>query len=247
MSKKPFKFKEFTVNQDQCAMKIGTDAVLLGAWATVKKEPASILDIGAGTGVLALMLAQRCYAELIDAIEIDPKAYEQCVDNFEQSPWGDRLFCYHASLNTFVSEIEDLYDLIICNPPFYAPTLVADASKKEAAVMSSARKIARFNDAMPFDYLLESVSKLLSENGLFSVVIPFTEKDDFITLASTFKLYPNRILLVKGTPTSELKRVLIEFSFRESELITETLIIETERHQYTDAYVNLTQDFYLKM
>lgn len=247
MSHKPFKFKEFTVNQSQCAMKIGTDAVLLGAWATVKKEPVSILDIGAGTGILALILAQRCYAELIDAIEIDAKAYEQCVDNFEQSPWADRLFCYHASLNTFVNEIEDLYDLIICNPPFYAPTLVGDVSKKEAVVMSSARKTARFNDAMPFEYLLESVSKLLSEHGVFSVVIPYAEKDRFITLALPFKLHANRVLLVSGTPTSEVKRALIEFSFRESDLNVETLVIETARHQYTEAYVNLTKDFYLKM
>lgn len=248
MSQKPFQFKEFTVNQDQCAMKIGTDAVLLGAWATIKKEPVSVLDIGAGTGILALMLAQRCYAELIDAIEIDDKAYEQCVDNFEQSPWGDRLFCYHASLQDFVSEIEDLYDLIICNPPFYAPALVSAASKKEAAViMSDARKTARFHDAMPFEYLLESVSKLLSEQGVFSVVIPFTEKDSFVTLASTFKLHANRLLLIKGTPASEIKRALIEFSFRESDLTEETLVIETARHQYTEAYVNLTKDFYLKM
>ena len=117
---KPFKFKEFTVNQDQCAMKIGTDSVLLGAWASIKNNPFSILDIGAGTGVISLMLAQRSYAELIDAIEIDDSAYEQCVNNFEQSSWSDRLFCYHASLKEFNEEIEDKYDLIISNPPFYS-------------------------------------------------------------------------------------------------------------------------------
>ena len=104
---KPFKFKEFTVNQDRCAMKIGTDSVLLGAWTSLDSNPFSVLDIGAGTGVLSLMLAQRSSAEIIDAIEIDDKAYEQCVDNFEQSPWGDRLFCYHASLEEFADEIED--------------------------------------------------------------------------------------------------------------------------------------------
>ena len=117
---KPFKFKEFSVNQDQCAMKIGTDAVLLGAWASLEANPFAILDIGAGTGVLGLMLAQRSHAEVIDAIEIDDDAYEQCVDNFELSPWADRLFCYHASLEEFAEEIDDEYDLIICNPPFYA-------------------------------------------------------------------------------------------------------------------------------
>ena len=103
---KPFKFKQFTVKQDQCAMKIGTDGVLLGAWSTIKKQPFATLDIGAGTGILSLMLAQRCDAEVIDALEIDEMAYEQCVDNFETSPWSDRLFCYHADLAEFTEEIE---------------------------------------------------------------------------------------------------------------------------------------------
>lgn len=223
-------------------MKIGTDAVLLGAWASLKKSPFSILDIGAGTGVLSLMLAQRCHAELIDAIEIDDNAYEQCVDNFEQSYWGDRLFCYHASLEGFVEELEDeddTYDLIICNPPFYSEDYKTDDSQRD---------LARFQDAMPFEHLIESASKLLSkELGNFSVVIPFKEETNFIDIASKFKLYPNRILHVKGNPTSETKRSLIEFSFRESDIITNVLIIETERHQYTEDYINLTKDFYLKM
>ena len=116
---KPFKFKQFTIEQDRCAMKIGTDGVLLGAWVSLKNNPFSILDIGAGTGIIALQLAQRSHAEMIDALEIDENAYEQCVDNFENSQWGDRLFCYHASLEEFVEEIEDKYDLIISNPPFF--------------------------------------------------------------------------------------------------------------------------------
>ena len=122
MSKLPFKFKEFTVCQDQCAMKIGTDAVLLGAWASLKNTPNSILDIGTGTGVLALQLAQRSDAELIDALEIDENAHEQAVENFENSVWADRLFCYHASLHEFTEEIDDTYDLIISNPPYYSDT-----------------------------------------------------------------------------------------------------------------------------
>ena len=117
---KPFVFKQFTINQDECAMKIGTDAVLLGAWTNLEHNPNSVLDIGAGTGVIALMISQRSSAQLIDAIEIDEGAYEQCVENFENSPWSDRLFCYHASLEEFVNEMEDKYDLIISNPPFYS-------------------------------------------------------------------------------------------------------------------------------
>ncbi|WP_298551692.1 methyltransferase [uncultured Algibacter sp.] len=219
-------------------MKIGTDSVILGAWTSLKNNPISVLDIGAGTGVLSLMLAQRSYAELIDAIEIDDNAYEQCVENFEQSDWGDRLFCYHASLNQFVDEIEDKYDLIICNPPFYS---------EDFKTKNKQRDLARFQDAMPFDYLLESVSKLLSNQGIFSVIIPFKEDTQFLNLASKFNLFPSRKLHVKGNPNTEIKRSLIEFSFRESETTIESLIIETDRHQYTSHYIDLTKDFYLKM
>ena len=242
---KPFKFKQFTVNQDQCAMKIGTDSVLLGAWASIKDNPFSILDIGAGTGVLSLMLAQRTNAELIDAIEIDDDAYEQCVNNFEQSPWGDRLFCYHASLEEFVDEIEDKYDLIISNPPFYT---------EDYRTENEQRDLARFSDAMPFEHLIESASQLLSDNGLFSVIIPFKEEESFINIALKFNLFPNRLLRVKGNQSSETKRSLIEFYFhtvpasrQESDKKITKLIIETNRHQYTQDYINLTKDFYLKM
>lgn len=219
-------------------MKIGTDSVLLGAWASIEKRPYSILDIGAGTGILPLMLAQRSDAQLIDAIEIDDNAYEQCVDNFEQSPWGDRLFCYHASIEEFVDEVEDKYNLIICNPPFYSE----DFKSK-----NKSRDLARFQDAMPFEQLLKSVSKLLSENGVFSVVIPFQEENRFVKLASNFNLFPNRKLHVRGNPNSEVKRSLLEFSFQNTHIKTSGLIIETERHKYTQDYINLTKDFYLKM
>ena len=240
-----FKFKKFAINQDRCAMKIGTDSVLLGAWTSLDANPDSILDIGAGTGVLALMLAQRSGAQLIDAIEIDAGAYEQCVENFENSPWGDRLFCYHASLKEFADElsedeeeIDDKYDLIISNPPFYTDSY---KSKDEQ------RDVARFADAMPFRQLVESVSKLLSENGTFSVILPFSQEKEFIVLASKEHLFPNRLFRVKGTPETEVKRSLIQFSFQELSVEPKELIIETSRHQYTEDYIALTKDFYLKM
>ena len=219
-------------------MKVGTDSVLLGAWTSIEKNPFSILDIGAGTGVLSLMLAQRSNAEIIDAIEIDGDAFEQCVENFEQSSWGDRLFCYHASLEEFADEIEESYDLIISNPPFYA---------EDYKTKNEKRDLARFNDAMPFENLIESVIKLLSKDGVFSVVIPFKEEAHFIKIASNHNLFPYRILHIKGNPNSEIKRSLIEFSFIESAKETNELTIETNRHQYTKEYVNLTKDFYLKM
>ena len=201
---KPFKFKQFTIQQDKCAMKIGTDGVLLGAWATVSHHPYSVLDIGSGTGVLALMMAQRSTAELIEAIEIDGEAYEQCFTNFENSPWNDRLFCYHASLLEFTHEIEDTYDLIICNPPFYS-----NAYRTENAQ----RDLARFEEAMPFDHLIQSAAKLLSPQGRFCVIIPFKEELAFIGLASHVQLFPNKKTRVKGNDSSPIKRSLIEFSF----------------------------------
>jgi tRNA1Val (adenine37-N6)-methyltransferase len=235
---KQFQFKHFKVEHDRCAMKIGTDAVLLGAWASLEAQPNSILDIGAGTGVLALMMAQRSGAELIDALEIDDAAYEQCVANFENSDWGDRLFCYHAALDEFTEEIEERYDLIISNPPFYTEAFKSD--NKE-------RNTARFEDAMPFEALLKSVSKLLSNSGHFNVVIPYSEQLSFIEHAKHKGLYPYRILNVRGQQSSPLKRSLIGFSFQKQTLKTSELTIEIERHRYTNDYTALTKDFYLKL
>jgi tRNA1Val (adenine37-N6)-methyltransferase len=235
----PFTFKQFTIEQDNCAMKVGTDGVLLGAWSPIPKNTFSVLDIGAGTGLLSLILAQRTEAEQIDAIEIDEKAYEQCVENFENSKWADRLFCYHAGLDEFLEEMEDeSFDLIISNPPFYT-----DDYKSE----NKSRDLARFEDALPFDELIESAANLLSEFGIFSVIIPFKEEDKFIALAKEFQLFPFKITHVKGTPTSEIKRSLIAFTWDEQITITDELVIEIERHQYTPEYIELTKEFYLKM
>ena len=235
-----FQFKQFSIEQDKCAMKVGTDGVLLGAWATLENNPYSILDIGSGTGLIALMLAQRSYAEQIDALEIDENAYEQCVENFENSNWGDRLFCYHASFQEFVEEMyeEEQYDLIISNPPFYTTHYKSENEQRD---------LARFEDALPFEHLLQGSSLLLSEEGIFCVIIPFQEEEKFISIANHFELFPSKITRVKGTPSTEVKRSLIAFSKKQIEAKTDELVIETARHQYTEEYKNLTQDFYLKM
>ena len=228
-------------------MKIGTDGVLLGSWVSIINKPFAILDIGAGTGIIALQLAQRSNAEMIDALEIDENAFEQCVDNFENSPWGDRLFCYHASLEEFVDEIDDRYDLIISNPPFYSPPLPSASPSKEEKIISTSRELARFNDALPFDELIESASQLLSDEGIFAVIIPRKEEESFIKMASEVNLFPNRICRVSGNETSEEKRSMLEFSFDKISIKTESLTIETSRHEYTEDYKNLVKDFYLKM
>lgn len=233
-----FKFKQFYVNQDQCAMKIGTDAVLLGAWTPLINNPYNILDIGAGTGILSLMLAQRSNATQIDAIEIEENAFEQCVENFEASPWADRLFCFHAGLDEFYDDPEDEYDLIICNPPFYTDTYKTD---------DSSRDLARFEDAMPFDELIEAASLLLSDNGIFSVIIPFKEEAKFVSMCKELDLFPLKITRVKGAPTSEIKRSLLAFSRIEQSPKLNELTVEISRHHYTPEYIELTKDFYLKL
>ena len=234
-----FTFKQFAIEQDRCAMKIGTDGILLGAWAPIDNHPFSILDIGTGTGIIALMLAQRSAAQQIDALEIDEAAYEQATDNFENSPWNDRLFCFHAGLDEFIEEPEAEYDLIVSNPPFYS---------EDYKTENESRDLARFQDAMPFEQLLEAADLLLSEHGIFTVIIPFKEEENFIALANEFELYPLKITRVKGTPTTEIKRSLLAFSRNETtDLPIDELVIETARHVYTQEYIGLTKDFYLKM
>ena len=234
-----FQFKQFSLEQDQCAMKIGTDGVLLGAWAPILHNPFSVLDIGTGTGIIALMLAQRSNAVQIDALEIEENAYEQATDNFENSPWNDRLFCFHAGLDEFMDEPEDEYDLIVSNPPFYS---------EDYKTNNEQRDLARFQDALPFEDLIEAADLLLSENGVLAVIIPFKEEERFLALANEFELYPIQITHVKGTPTTEIKRSLLALSRNNIETPTiNELVIEIGRHEYTPEYIALTKEFYLKM
>jgi tRNA1Val (adenine37-N6)-methyltransferase len=236
----PFRFKEFSIAQDKCAMKIGTDAVLLGAWTSISSEVNSILDIGTGTGIIALMLAQRSFAETLDALEIDEDAYEQAVDNFENSPWGDRLFCYHAAFDEFVEEMQDeKYDLIVSNPPFFPNT--------PASEITTSRETARSQASLPFEELLHGVSLLLSETGTFSLVIPKEEEPIILEIASLNKLYPNKITEVKGTETAKVKRSLITFQFLQKEIERDILILEESRHIYTPEYKKMVAPFYLKL
>ncbi len=222
-------------------MKVGTDGVLLGAWCAVPETATQVLDIGAGTGLLSLMLAQRSEASNIDAVEIDAAAYEQCVENFEASDWGDRLFCYHASFEDFadeMSEEEELYDVIITNPPFYT-----DASPSE----NTARQQARSTQSLSFENLCKGVRHILAPDGHFAVIIPAKEEVAFVALAKQEGLYPNSICRVRGTNTAPVKRSMLQFSFTPTEVEITALTIETARHQYTDAYIALTKDFYLNM
>lgn len=240
MSNQPFKFKQFTIEQDQCAMKIGTDGVLLGAWVSLKNNPQNILDIGTGTGVISLILAQRSNANNIEAVEIDDDAYEQATTNFENSSWADRLFCYHASIQEFASEMndEEPYDLIISNPPFYTD---------DYKTQNNARDLARFTDALPFQHLIVCVAHLLSNNGRFVVIIPKKEQVEFLKISEENELYLHKICEVRGTEKTTIKRVLLELAFEKIIPETTKLTIEIARHKYTPEYLALVQDLYLKM
>ncbi len=249
-----FKFKQFEVQQDQCAQKIGTDAVLLGAWTAPATPPQNILDIGAGTGVISLMLAQRYGLAQIDAVEIDDLAFEQAASNFENSPYGDRLFCYHASFQEYYEEVDERYELIVSNPPFFNGSLQRDDQQ-----ISAQRQQARFDDALPFEELVYGVYQLLDRQGTFACIIPVDRESHLLKITDHFQLVVVRKTYVRGTSATAVKRVLLEFRFRGSEphnSLTTTqrqiptvnhLTIERSRHHYTEAYIELTKDFYLKM
>lgn len=211
--------------------------MLLGSWTPLENNPYNILDIGSGTGIIALMLAQRSYAETIDAIEIDENSYEECVENFENSPWNNRLFCFHASWNEFLEDDEiEKYDLIVSNPPFYTEDLPQDISAKH---------LAKFEASLPFESLIIGVAKILSSTGVFTVIIPFKELEKILNFAQENQLFPFKITHVKGNENAVFKRSLIAFSKIQKDCFTDELTLEIERHQYTEAYKNLTNDFYL--
>ena len=222
-------------------MKVGTDGVLLGAWCSLENYPKTILDIGTGTGIISLMLAQRSSAISIDGVEIDKSAFEQTVDNFENSDWSDRLYCYNTSFQKFVDESNNegvKYDLIVSNPPFY---------KEDYITKNISRNKARFSQFLSFKELIQGVSKILSKSGFFSTIIPFKEESAFIGLALQNSLFLNKLCRVKGNKNSEIKRCLLTFSFNKKATKETNLIIENSRHKYTKEYVELTNSFYLKM
>jgi tRNA1Val (adenine37-N6)-methyltransferase len=219
-------------------MKIGTDGVLLGAWCPIENNPKRILDIGSGTGIIALMLAQRSSADQIDAIEIEENAFEECVENFERSPWSDRLFCFHAGLDELMDDPEDEYDIIVSNPPFYKDSNASD---------DIYRALARSENSLPFELLIEAADLLLSEDGILAVIIPRKEEDSFVNLCKKYELFPCEILRVKGNENSNEIRSLLSFKRKISRVNTDYLTLEISRNSYTEEYKKLVSDFYLKM
>lgn len=230
-----FKFKQFTVYQDKCAMKVGTDGVLLGAWADCSGAKTA-LDIGVGTGLISLMLAQRTEMN-VTAIEINKEASEQAKENVARSKWSNRISIEHISIQDYLKNANQKFDLIVSNPPYFQNSLLA--STKE-------RSVARHNSEMQFDDLLEAADVLLSESGRMSVILPYLEGVMFILQAVEKGLYCIRQTKVLPNPGKEPKRLLLEFQKNKKALVEQDLIIElNKRHEYSEAYKNLTKDFYL--
>ncbi len=229
-----FQFKHFAIKQNLCAMKVGTDGVLLGAWTDTPNG--NVLDIGCGSGLISLMIAQRNANTVIDAIDIDKNAFLQTTENINHSAWKDRITPHLTSLQNFKSNKK--YQLISSNPPFFV-----NATKSA----NNSKNIARHTDQLSFNDLLYHVSKLLEHDGIFSVVLPITEEVEFCEIASTYQLFLSRICYVKPNLDKEPKRILMEFSLINTPLNTEYLTIETnQRHVYTPTYQNLTKEFYLE-
>lgn len=233
-SQNQFNFKEFTIRQEQCAMKVGTDGVLLGAWISCENA-VNVLDIGTGTGLLALMIAQKSSAT-IDAIDIDSKACHQAKGNFYESKWRDRLHVIHQSVQEFAANSNKKYDLIVSNPPFFI-----NAQKSHQLNRNVARHL---DDSFTMDDLIISVVKLLSDSGEFCLIQPIKEGSIFIEVCEKHGLFLNKLVRVRTKEGREDKRLLLSLSKFKRSIVTGLLCIQNSEGKYTDDYIRMTNDYY---
>ena len=243
MSSPNFRFKQFTVWHDRCAMKVGTDGVLLGAWCPLpsqKPNRVRVLDIGVGSGLIALMLAQRLHQRedlfSVLGIDIDCDAVEQSHINFRQSPWADSLTSQACRLQDM--QAEQAFDLIVSNPPYFQDSLKNPNAQ---------RATARHTDTLSFAELIAHSARLLQEDGILALVLPIEAEQEILTLTAGHGLHPTHITYVHSKPGKPAKRILIALSpIPDSRCpMTETMYIESENTPRSDEYKELTKDFYL--
>jgi tRNA1Val (adenine37-N6)-methyltransferase len=235
MANNYFNFKQFSISQDKSAFKVGTDGVLLGAFADISGV-VSILDIGSGTGLISIMLAQRCSAE-ITAIEPDRDSCLQAAGNVADCPWNERIKVVNTDLQSF-NPGEEKFDLIVTNPPYFIHSLKNPDQRKSAA---------RHSDSLTSDEILKGVAKFMKEEGSLQLILPYAEGNIFIAEANRYGLYCNSILKIRPLPSSDIRRLILKFSKIQRKPVESFLTIEHgRRHEFTEEYINLTKDFYLK-
>ncbi len=237
MSDSTFRFKQFTVHQEKCAMKVGTDSVLLGSWIQ-PNDASKILDIGSGTGIISLMVAQKSTGE-IDAIDIDLNAFLQTKENFRISPWFSRLYPHHISLQDFSKKnVDTKYDLIVTNPPYFH-----HASKPS----EESRLHARHNDFLSFDELIDGTLDLLKKDGRLVLILPSKEGMEFMEKAQKRGLFCKKLCRIKTRSDKKEKRLIMEFSFQFGTLADSELIVQEEDGAFTNDYIELTKDYYINL
>ena len=234
----PFYFKQFVIHQDCCTMKVGTDGILLGAWADVSGVEKA-LDIGAGTGLIAIMLGQRTESAEIHAVEIEQASFVQAGQNMRASPWADRLVVKHVSIQDYSRQTDERYDLIVSNPPFFSGGTFSQ---------NQDRNSVRHTIKLPHGDLLTSARTLMTDHGRFCVILPLLEGLRFEEMARSYKLFCTRKIEVKPKKDKPTERLLLQFERAEKEEKTETLVIQKERrNEWTKEFITLTGGFYLKM
>ncbi|MBX9850201.1 MAG: methyltransferase [Cytophagaceae bacterium] len=236
MSNTYFQFKQFRIHQDMCAMKVCTDACIFGAYIEAS-EAKNILDIGTGTGLLSLMIAQKSEG-IIDAVEIEENAYTQAKENFEPSVWSKRLNIFHQSIQEFSKNADRYYDLIVSNPPFFTDNLKSSQSN---------RNIALHNESLSFHELAAAVKTLLSKDGSFYILLPEYEFDLFKEEASKSGLYLNEICTVKDKTDAAVLRLIGRYSFTSSALEKSEIIIKDNSGAYSEGFKNLLKEYYLNL
>ncbi len=229
-----FRFKQFTIIQDKTAMKLSTDSVLIGAWANAD-NPQNILEIGTGTGVVAIMLAQRFKFAKITTVEIDKTAFNEAAENIKNSPWANRITAINADFTNFAQNNTDNYDLIVSNPPFFDNQLLPPNKNKQ---------IAKHTTSLNFENLITNSAKLLSESGKFCVILPYSTHSKFVHLCSKIGLYLSKKNIIYPTEKKSPNRVLLQFTKRILPTKEETLLIR-QNGKYSAQYLQLTREFYL--
>lgn len=233
MAGQPFQFKQFAVAHHRATMPVGTDAVLLGAWA-FHLAPKQILDVGTGSGVIALMLAQRYEAAIITALDLDAASVDEANENFTNAPFSGRLSAIQADFKSFEPSIT--YDLIVSNPPYFNTKIKPQAEN---------RSLARNTETLPYAALLKGVSRMLNVDGCFCCVLPVTAIKEFILEAELVRLKANKLLYIKHNTKQEASVALMRFSFNDKPLQMETLILYTNDGKPYEVYRELVKEFYL--